>query len=442
MPPPDLHDPVNRRRSLVFEVVNAASWSGVVGAPILLLLKDLGASGTVIGIALALMPLTQALQLVGARLLPRWGHRGMMVRGWTLRTVLVGLIALVALAVPWTGPGLAMWLVLVLLAGWTVLRGITSCAWMPWISQLVPEAVRGRYLAWATALIQLTLIVCNLAYAAWLGQVPGALGCAAIFAWACATGFAAAWAMSRIPDAPVEADPVGGPVPWRDMLAYRPFARLLRLTIVAHLGFAALAVLWIPVLRDLHGCSDGFIAQLPVWASCAQLAVLPLVGPLVDRVGSRPVLAAALAVMAVHTVLWGGLAAGLLPLNWITLGAIQATAGLGIAAFSVANARLLMGVVPGQGRSHFFALHSVALALGQGLGPLAWGVLLDLAPPGIAWHGWLYAAASVIILASVAMAGRLEEPRALGTAEFLRDLLVATPRRALARLAGLFDARG
>ncbi len=38
-------------------------------------------------------------------------------------------------------------------------------------------------------------------------------------------------------------------------------------------------------------------------------------------------------------------------------------------------------------------------------------------------------------------AGRLQEPRALSTADFLRELLVRTPGRALARLAALVEGR-
>jgi hypothetical protein len=437
--------PANRRWALTFEVVNACSWSAVIGAPLILFLKGLGASATVLGVALAMLPLTQALQILGARLLPRFGYRGLMVRGWTMRTVLVGLIAVVAFCVPWLGAPLAIWITLLLLTGFTILRGVTSCAWMPWVSQLVPETIRGRYLAWASALIQVTLIGCNLAYAAWLGAVPGAAGSIAIFAWACGMGFVAAWTMSRIPDAPVAAEGGAGPVPWRDMLRHPPFAGLLRFNILVFVGLAALGVLWVPVLRDLHHQPDGMIAMLPVWASLAQLAALPVLGMLVDRTGSRPMLATALAVWVLHALLWAGLASGHLPLSWWTLAAIQVTAGFGGAAFTLANQRLLMAVVPGQGRSHFFALHSVAFAMGQGIAPVLWGAALDLTSGwsgfGLNAHAALYVLAALILLIGVVWSRRLQEPRALRTREFLRELLVRTPGRALARLAALVEGR-
>ena len=429
--------PASLRWALTFEVVNACSWSAVLGAPLILLLKSQGASATVLGAALALMPLTQALQLVGARWLPRFGYRGLMVRGWTARTVMVGLIAGVALAMPWLAPAAVIWTVIALLAVFTVVRGLTSCAWMPWITALVPEDGRGRYLAWAGLLIQSTLVVCNLAYAAVFELLPGPPGFVIIYIWACLTGFAAAWTMSRIPDVPVALEGGVGEVPWRVMLGHAPFIRFLGFTVLVCVALAALGVLWVPVLRDLHHQNDSIIATLPVWASVAQLALLPVLGPMVDRTGSRPMLVVALIVWVGHALLWAGLAGGQLPLTWWVLALIQVSAGAGAAAFYLASQRLLMATVPGQGRSHFFALHSLALALGQGLAPILWGLALDLS----AAHALLYVLAGALIAASILVAVRLSEPRAVTTVEFLSDLLVRSPRRALARLTAVVEGR-
>lgn len=444
-----LDHPANRRWALGFEVVNACSWTAIIGAPLMIFLKGQGASATVLGAALAMLPLTQALQIVGTRMLPRFGYRGLMVRGWTLRTVLVGMIAVLALAAPWLGPTLTIWSTLAMLAGFTVLRGVTSCAWMPWISQLVPEDIRGRYLAWASALIQATLVACTFGYAAVLAALPGASGSAVIFTWSCIMGFVAAFTMSRIPDAPVAAEGGVGPVPWRTMLRHPPFARLLQFNMLVFIALAALGVLWVPVMRDLHHQDDAMLALLPVWAAVAQLVALPVLGLIVDRTGSRPMLAMAVAVWAVHAVLWAALATGHLPLTWWALAAIQATAGIGGAAFSIANQRLLMAVVPGQGRSHFFALHSVAFGLGQGIAPVLWGAGLDhtagwqtsIGGWSVNAHAALYLCAATLLFAALVLTGRLQEPRALTNAEFLRELLVRTPGRALSRLAALIENR-
>jgi MFS family permease len=433
-----LHDPRNRRRALAFEVINACSWSAILGAPLMLVLKNLGASATVLGLAVAMLPLTGALQLGGARLLPRYGYRGLMLRGWTARTVLAGLMALVILFSPNLGATTAMWAFLLLLAGFTALRGIASCAWLPWITQLVPEERRGHYLAWTGALMQATLIACGLTYAAVFAALPGSCGFAIVFGWGCLTGIFASWVMARIPDAPMEAEGNPETIPsWREMLSCRPFKLLLGCSLLFHVALAALGLLWVPVLRDIYHQSDSLIAMLPAIASATQFLLLPLLGPLVDRTGSRPFMVTSLFVWVLHTGLWIGLAAGLLPLSWPVLIAIQVTAGIAGGSLGLASQRLLMGTVPAQGRSHFFALFSVTAAIGQGMAPVLWGLTLD----GLAtWHLWtlnthalLYMTAGLLLGGAALACLRLSEPRAFGTVEFLRELFVYTPRRALAR---------
>lgn len=441
-----LHHPGNRRWALAFEVVNACSWSAMLGVPLILLLKSQHAQGWVLGTALALLPLTQALQPLGARWLPRYGYRGLMVRGWTARTLMVGLMALLALRMDDLPPAAVIGTTLVLLTIFTVIRGLTSCAWMPWITQIVPEQGRGRYLAWSTALIQATVAACLMLFAWVLEALPGPAGFACIYAWGCLTGFAAAWTMLRIDDAPAAAEGAIGRVPWGAILAHAAFRRLLVFLTLACVALAALGVLWVPVLRDIHHQGDAFIARLPVFASLAQLVVLPVLGPLVDRTGSRPMLAVSLAVWVVHAGLWAGLAAGWLPLDYGTLAAIQATAGLGSASFVVASQHLLMGTVPGQGRTHFFALHSVAMAIGQGVAPVLWGLALDISHDwpalamGLGAHAALYLLSAVLLAVAMLMSLRLSEPRALSTAAFLGELL-RTPARALARLASPSEGR-
>jgi MFS family permease len=308
---------------------------------------------------------------------------------------------------------------------------------MPWITQLVPEEKRGHYLSWVGALSQATLIVCSLAYAAVFSALPGATGFAIVFGWGCLTGFLASWVMSRIPDAPTEAEGNLGTVPWRAMLSYPPFKTLIGCSLLAQIALGALGLLWVPVLRDIHHQSDSFIAFVPVLGSATQLLLLPLLGRLVDRTGSRPLMVLSLLVWVLHAALWAGLASGILPLSWPVLIAIQGTAGIAGGALGLASQRLLMGTVPSQGRSHFFALFSVSAALGQGVAPILWGLALDGLSATRGWtlnaHATLYLAAAVLLSIATLACLRLSEPRAFTTVDFLRELLVHTPRRALAR---------
>src|SRR5881396_2122551 len=80
-----------------FQVLNTVSFSIVLGAPMLLYLKGLGASGTILGVAAALPPLLNVLQMPAARFVETIGYRAFVLRGWSLRSVFVLGMALVPL---------------------------------------------------------------------------------------------------------------------------------------------------------------------------------------------------------------------------------------------------------------------------------------------------------------------------------------------------------
>jgi len=55
-------------------------------------------------------------------------------------------MALVPLAGGWLSPGSRLALLLANLFAFNLIRGICTCGWLPWISALIPAALRGRYL--------------------------------------------------------------------------------------------------------------------------------------------------------------------------------------------------------------------------------------------------------------------------------------------------------
>jgi len=74
---------------------------------------------------------------------------------------------------------------------------------------------------------------------------------------------------------------------------------------------------------------------------------------------------------------WVGLASGLIAPNPLPLLVIFVVAGVAGSAINLANTRLIMGVMPEMGRSHFFAFYSVITSLCLGFSPILWGICLD-----------------------------------------------------------------
>ena len=137
---------------------------------------------------------------------------------------------------------------------------------------------------------------------------------------------------------------------------------------------------------------------------------------------------------------WGAVAAHLLPFQWGIIFFQQATAGVGLALYNSAHMRLLMGTVPAMGRSHFFALFSVAASLVAGLAPLGWGLLTDAMRSvkfgtGVEVNRFviLYVTMTLILIPAMVALRRIEEARASTTEELLRELVLETPWRSITR---------
>ena len=129
-----------------FSLFNAMSFQITLGSPMILYLKSLGASATVLGLLTALTPLLTIVQIPAARFFAGIGYRKFFFRGWSSRTLLVFMVAgvpLIASAHDQT----KIALILFLLFFFNLLRGISSGAWLPWLTDLIPADVRGRFLS-------------------------------------------------------------------------------------------------------------------------------------------------------------------------------------------------------------------------------------------------------------------------------------------------------
>ncbi|MEI6085415.1 MAG: MFS transporter, partial [Verrucomicrobiota bacterium] len=334
-------------------------------------------------------------------------------------------------------------LMLFLLFVYNASRGFSVCGFLPWLTQLVPEPLRGRYLSrdqMATAVAMLGTMV---ATAWWLRGATGTTLFGAVFVVAFLAGMASLVFLRRIPDVPVTAaSSSGGPVPWKAMLLHSPFFRLVIYDVVVLVALAGSGVCWVPLLRDVYGFQDWqFLGMMSLWSAGSALALWGF-GAVADRVGSKPLLGASGIILVIHLILWGAVAAQVVaPTLWLVV-VLQMTAALGLALFSLPNTRLAMAVVPEMGRSHFFALFSVATSLTAGIFPILWGIGIDCVGDWkLRWGAWewnqyslCFAGVVVVMVVAQIFRARLLEPKAMPTDVFLHELLVKTPSRALTRL--------
>lgn len=435
--------PAGLVNAYAFQVFNTISFSIVLGVPMMLFFKQLGSSATILGIVASLPPLLNILQVPSARFVENVGYRKFVLRGWSARSYLILGMALTAFLPQRIDSSTRIALMLLLLFLYNTSRGISACGFLPWMTKLVPEEIRGRYISRDQMSGALAGVGSLLLNSYFLREGSSLLAFGGLFVFSFVAAMGSLYFLRKIPDVPVEPTPYSsGKVPWREMLYYPPFFKFMIFNVIVNSSFAAAGVFWIPMFRDLFHFSSSktlWVASISVFVSACSLFVF---GKIIDRVGSRPVIALGLLCFVIHFIGWASASAGLIPLNLYTLIAIQILAGFGGSLFTLGNTRMLMSIVPTMGRSHFFALFSVIVSVVLGVMPVLWGIALD----GLAnWHAMLWAwewnkySFLYVILATTMIVSqyylhRLDEPRAMRTDEFMRELLINTPSRAITRL--------
>ena len=361
-----------------FSFFNAVSFQIVLGAPVILFAKSLGASSFVLGTIAALTPLLNILQLLAARFLHRVGYKRFVLAGWGARTFFTFCIAVLPLL-----PGLSiptrLGLLIAALFCFNLLRGFSAGAWLPLLTALVPAPVRGRFLSRDNAFMHLGCLAALL-LSAWVmtGSVE-ADEYAAVFGIGLLSALVSLWFVHRIPEVESAEDrkQSGVAVPWGAMLRFPPFAKLLWFTTIYMTVIGSLGVFTVEYLVVRGKFAESMILLLSAWSFVGALAGLAITAPRLDATGSKPWLRHGLVIMALVILGWFCLASGLLP-GWPALvAALNFFGGLAGAIFGVANTRIMMGSVPAMGRNHFFALFTVVSGLGLGGAPMVWGAVLD-----------------------------------------------------------------
>jgi MFS family permease len=436
--------PPGLNNAYLFATFNAFSFQIVLNSPMVLYGKSLGASATVLGIIAGMMPLLVVFQIPAAQYIDRVGYRRFVYAGWGTRVMFIFGMALVPLSGFFLNPTTQLALLLMLLFGFNLSRGISSCAWLPWISQLVPEGVRGRYLARDAACVNLASCATFLLAALCLAGDTRPWQFAVLFSWSAVMGAASLSFLKRIPDCapPEQVETSRSAVPWIEIVRFPPFQKLLRMVVawsIAYGGMTAFTVLFLKTQTDL---SESAILGVNSVSFLGGLCSLWFLGSRLDHLGSKPVLTFSLLTWVAVVAGWCLLAGGLLPPRLDVILALQFLMGLFAALVQMANTRLAMAVIPPMGRNHFFALYSVLGSVALGLSPVGWGLVIDALAKvnfkgaGLEWNRYtlFFAAAGGVFLAALGLARLLEEPRAASMEDLIKEILMKSPQRVWVRL--------
>lgn len=429
----------------IFEVFNTASWSVVLGAPMLLFLQHLNATATILAMAACLPPILNILQIPAARFVERVGYRRFVLSGWTTRSVFVIGMTIVAFLPDSVDRTTRIVMMLFLSFGYNFMRGISVCGMLPWFTHIVPESRRGEFLAKDQSAGALSAVTCLFIAGSLLEIHDAWYSFGIVFFLSAVTAFISLMFLRRIPDVPVEVIAQNTtPMPWLDMFFYPPFLKYTRYNVIVNMALGASGVFWVRYFRTFLNVSESNVLFVACFSTLMLAVGLFMVTPLIDRAGNKPALTFSGILLICHFIGWASVAAGIIPFNDIVLCIQIFTSGLGGALWNLANVRMVMGIVPVMGRPHFLALYSVASNLTLGIVPLVWGPIMDyLGHWHVAWGIWqwnsyslLYCTLTFTMIVGLYALRSVAEPKTMTWDFFMRELLVQTPSRAVSRLIG------
>ena len=360
-----------------FAFFNALSWAVVLGAPLYLFAKQLGAGDGLLGFIAALPPLLAVLHIPGNHLIPKLGYRRMVLWGWGSRTVAIVFIALIPMLIPQRG--MALFLLVLLLIIFSACRGLAGGAWMPWLSTLVPTDVRGKFFLRDQLFGQSGNVLALLLITVIFNIIRGPIAFSMAFTIATLGGVVSVLCMTAVPDVTnidLHAQ-AGSRMSFVEMLAVRQFRLLCMFNVAYMLVMGSLVVFTVAYLRDVARLPSADIIGLTAFSTLGGVASLFWCGKVLDRVGSRPILTASLMALVLVFMSWFLLAVGVIPPLLPVLGLIYLVSGIAGINFSAANNRLQSLQVPELGRNHHFALLLVLLNVAAGASPIIWGLVLE-----------------------------------------------------------------
>lgn len=431
--PPGLHN------AFWFGAFNALSFQVVLASPMILYAKSLGASATVLGVIAGMMPLLVIFQIPAASHINRIGYRRFVLGGWSTRVAFIFAIACVPVLGAFLDANNRLGLLLALLFCFNLSRGISSCAWLPWITLLVPGDLRGRYLSRDAAVQNIASFFTFLIAALTLVGETRPWQFAVLFAFSAVMGAVSLVFLKRIPDVPIpeESQARTGGVPWLAMIRHPPFFKLLRAVVGWSVAYGGISAFTVSFLKTGCGMPEGEILLVSSVSFLGGVSSLWFLGSRLDKLGSKPVLGFACSAWLLVLCGWVLLAGRIVEVRLAPVIGLQFFMGLLAALASMANNRLAMAVVPTLGRNHFFAIYSVVANVSLGLAPIAWGLLIDVVGThslrllGVQWNRFsiFFGAAALAFAFTLALSRRLDEPKAVSMEVLLHDILIQSPQR-------------
>lgn len=144
----------------------------VNGGVLALLLIELGGSKSVVGVGFMASFLAQAARVFAGRFADVADRKAMVTRWWFASSTTLGLLILPVVLSERIGSGAAVWLVVAVYFLHMVMLNVGGAAWHPWLSEIIPSALQGRFFGNMRRVFQTSSLIVITAAGWYLGNDP------------------------------------------------------------------------------------------------------------------------------------------------------------------------------------------------------------------------------------------------------------------------------
>ena len=359
---------------------NVFCYFTVFGSVFILFLNELGLPKTQIGFLLSLFPFCGVLALFVAPMIARTGFKRTFIIFFGLRKFVVAFLLLT----PWILSRFGSHVTFIYVAGillvFAICRAVSETALYPWLQEVVPDSIRGKYSAISNII---TTLVGSLAIAV-AGYVIGlSLGLSRfmiLIAIGVIFGLISVWCAFFIP----------GGAPVRETNAktahFRQMMNVLQdrnfLFYIGGIGIVTMVTVgllsFVPLfMKEQVGLSSSNVVVLQIGTIFGGLLLGYLWGWAADRYGSKPVMLSGLYLMVLLPICWL-----LMPRHsaWSSSLAMSIAffSGLSMGGWMMGSGRLLyVNIVPPEKKTEYMAIYYAWIGLVGGCSRLIAGRSLD-----------------------------------------------------------------
>ncbi|MGZ0707530.1 MFS transporter [Coraliomargarita sp. W4R53] len=399
------------RRGTYFGFTNAFVWMIALGTPMVLLSEKLGASPSQLGMMYAAVFLLLPVQLASTALLPILGFRRQILWAWGIRALCLIVPVGIVFWAPEQPDGWVLALFMSSIFGFCFFRAIGATAMLPWMFDILPERIRGRYFATDSLVVGLagvlTLLLSSLLF--YLLSPYNAFR--VLFSLTLVAAVVSLSFLRKLPDGrrPVVI-PLSRFFRRAPELCFRPshYRRFLRLQVIYGIAGYAFAPFSIYYLKTTLDYSQSYILALMALQFMGMFGAGMIIKEWIDRIGPKPFFVLSnLATISFQIywllmILFPGALEMLLPLVYLLV-------GLALSSYQTSTNKYLSQVCRPSERTISVTLFSAVVGFIGGLTSTGWGFVLKDSESGrIDTHMFLIYFGSAIVLQIILLKGYMK----------------------------------